>query len=144
MKNLFAYDFVNNTIVASKSTLKKAGKVGTPEYKALMKMIKAQPTFSVVEKDIVINENKRTYKGLTNDVMKAYLENQPNKDDLLEEFEALRATGKYALTKQWFLDKYPKFKMTEGKKTYAKAKIRKATASVKKAKVMPLAPAACQ
>lgn len=25
MKNLFAYDFTNNTIVASKTTLKKAG-----------------------------------------------------------------------------------------------------------------------
>ena len=39
MKNLFAYDFTTNTIVASKATLKKAGNPTTPEYKALMKMI---------------------------------------------------------------------------------------------------------
>ena len=31
MKNLFAYDFTNNTIVASKATLKKAGNPTTPE-----------------------------------------------------------------------------------------------------------------
>ena len=43
MKNLFAYDFTNNTIVASKTTLKKAGNPTTPEYKALMKMIALFP-----------------------------------------------------------------------------------------------------
>ena len=48
MKNLFAYDFTTNTIVASKATLKKAGNPTTPEYKALMKMIAEQPTFKVV------------------------------------------------------------------------------------------------
>ena len=48
MKNLFAYDFTTNTIIASKATLKKAGNPATPEYKALMKMIAAQPTFKVV------------------------------------------------------------------------------------------------
>ena len=57
MKNLFAYDFTNNTIVASKTTLKKAGNPTTPEYKALMKMIAGQPTFRVVEK--VIKDNGR-------------------------------------------------------------------------------------
>ena len=59
MKNLFAYDFTNNTIVASKTTLKKAGNPTTPEYKALMKMIAGQPTFRVVEK--VIKDNGRIY-----------------------------------------------------------------------------------
>ena len=70
MKNLFAYDFVNNTIVASKTTLKKAGKPGTPEYKELMKMIAKQPTFRVVEKEINVNKRKNVYAGLTIEVMK--------------------------------------------------------------------------
>lgn len=30
MKNLFAYDFTNRTIVATKATLKKASNSGTP------------------------------------------------------------------------------------------------------------------
>ncbi|MFR6027091.1 MAG: hypothetical protein ACLUMK_11310 [Christensenellales bacterium] len=35
MKNLLAYDFTTNTIVASKATLKKGRQPTTPEYKAL-------------------------------------------------------------------------------------------------------------
>ena len=35
MKNLFAIDFANNTIVASKTTLKKASIPNSAEYKAL-------------------------------------------------------------------------------------------------------------
>ena len=65
MKNLFAYDFTTNTIVASKATLKKAGNPTTPEYKALMKMIAEQPTCKVVEKTINTKSGKTTYKGLT-------------------------------------------------------------------------------
>ena len=52
MKNLFAYDFTNRTIVATKATLKKASNPTTDEYKTLIKMIEAQPTFRVVEKVI--------------------------------------------------------------------------------------------
>ena len=65
MKNLFAYDFVNNTIVASKTTLKKASNPTTPEYKALMKMIAGQPSFRVVEKVINNSKAKDTHHGLT-------------------------------------------------------------------------------
>ena len=94
MKNLFAFDFINNTIVASKTTLKKAGKPGSPEYKELMKMIAKQPTFRVVEKEITINKNKRDYHGLTIDVMKAHIEKQANKDILMAEFEEAMKFGK--------------------------------------------------
>ena len=74
MKNLFAYDFTNNTIVASKATLKKAGNPTTPEYKALMKMIAEQPTFKVVEKTINTKSGKTTYKGLTIEMMESYID----------------------------------------------------------------------
>ena len=73
MKNLFAYDFTTNTIVASKATLKKAGNPTTPEYKALMKMIAEQPTFKVVEKTINTKSGKTTYKGLTIEMMESYI-----------------------------------------------------------------------
>ena len=65
MKNLFAYDFTNHTIVATKATLKKASNPTTDEYKTLIKMIEGQPTFRVVEKTIKNSGNKKTYKGLT-------------------------------------------------------------------------------
>ena len=72
MKNLFAYDFTNRTIVATKATLKKASNPTTDEYKVLIKMIEGQPTFRVVEKTIKNSGNKKTYKGLTLKMMMDY------------------------------------------------------------------------
>ena len=72
MKNLFAYDFTNRTIVATKATLKKASNPTTDEYTALIKMIEGQPTFRVVEKTIKNSGNKKTYKGLTLKMMMDY------------------------------------------------------------------------
>ena len=73
MKNLFAYDFTNRTIVATKATLKKASNPTTDEYTALIKMIEGQPTFRVVEKTIKNSGNKKTYKGLTLKMMMDYM-----------------------------------------------------------------------
>ena len=89
MKNLFAYDFTTNTIIASKATLKKAGNPTTPEYKALMKMIAEQPTFKVVEKTINTKSGKTTYKGLTIEMMESYINAQENAVALCGEFESI-------------------------------------------------------
>lgn len=133
MKNLYTYDFANNTIVASKTTLKKAGNPTTPEYKALMKMIAGQPSFRVVEKTINTSKKKQTYPGLTIEVMKTHIEAQANNEALMAEFNAVQAMGKskYPLAKKWFLEQFPGFKMTEGKKAVSNAKIAKAKANAK-------------
>ncbi|OUN79934.1 hypothetical protein B5E56_02720 [Flavonifractor sp. An112] len=65
MKNLFTVDFANNTIIASKTTLKKAGVPNSVEYKALMNLMKQNPTFQIAEKEIKKAESKKTYGGLT-------------------------------------------------------------------------------
>ena len=133
MKNLFAYDFTNNTIVASKATLKKAGNPTTPEYKA------PQPTFKVVEKTINTKSGKTTYKGLTIEMMKSYIDAQENPVALCEEFESIRQFAKnnkqreYPLLKQWFVEKFKEqYKMTDAKKIHAKRVIAKATSKVVK------------
>lgn len=133
MKNLFAYDFTNNTIVASKTTLKKAGNPTTPEYKALMKMIAGQPTFRVVEKVIKDNGRKKTYNGLTLEMMKTHIEKQENSEFLMAEFNEAQKQGKskYPLAKKWFLEQFPNFKITEGKKAIGDAKIAKVKANAK-------------
>lgn len=133
MKNLFAYDFVNNTIVASKTTLKKAGKPGTSEYKELVKMIAKQPTFRVVEKEITTNDSKKTYHGLTLEVMRTHIQKQENSIALMAEFDEVLKIGKskYPLAKKWFLEQFPNFKMTEAKKAVSNAKIAKAKANAK-------------
>lgn len=133
MKNLFAYDFTNNTIVASKTTLKKAGNPTTPEYKALMKMIAGQPTFRVVEKVIKNNGRKKTYNGLTLEMMKTHIEKQENSEFLMAEFNEAQKQGKskYPLAKKWFLEQFPNFKITEGKKAIGDAKIAKVKTNAK-------------
>lgn len=143
MKNLFAYDFTNNTIVASKTTLKKAGNPTTPEYKALMKMIAGQPTFRVVEKVIKDNGRKNTHNGLTLEVMKTHIEKQENKDILMAEFEEAIKMGKskYPLAKKWFLNQFPNFKISEGKKAVGDAKIAKVKANAKAKIVLVKTPA---
>lgn len=139
MKNLFAYDFTTNTIVASKATLKKAGNPTTPEYKALMKMIAEQPTFKVVEKTINTKSGKTTYKGLTIEMMESYINEQKNAVALCAEFESIRQFAKdskrreYPLLKQWFVEKFKEqYKMTDAKKIQAKHVMAKATSKVVK------------
>ena len=101
MKNLFAYDFTTNTIVASKATLKKAGNPTTPEYKALMKMIAEQPTFKVVEKAINTKSGKTTYKGLTIEMMESYINAQENPVALCAEFESIRRFAKNSKRREY-------------------------------------------
>ena len=131
MKNLFAYDFVKNTIIASKTTLKKASVPNSPEYKALMKMIDKQPTFRVVEKEISTNKSKKTYHGLTIEVMRTHILAQENSELLMAEFEESMKEGKskYPMAKKWFVAQFPNFKITEGKKAVSDAKIAKIKAN---------------
>ena len=125
MKNLFAYDFTNHTIVATKATLKKASNPTTDEYKTLIKMIEAQPTFRVVEKVIKNSGNKKTYSGLTLAMMAENIMSQQNSDKLMAEFNEAQSMGKskYPLAKKWFLNEFPDFTMKNGKKAASKAKI---------------------
>ena len=134
MKNLFTYDFTNNTIVASKTTLKKASNPTTPEYKALMKMIAGQPTFRVAEKVINNSKKKNTHHGLTIEVMEAHIQKQENSVALMAEFNEAQMFGKskYPLAKKWFVKQFPNFKITEGKKAVSDAKIAKIKANANK------------
>lgn len=121
--NFFRYDFVNNTIIGSKTAIKRASNPASAEYKELIMMKKAQPNFAVAEKDIKKNTVKRTYRGLTIEVMKAHIEAQKDAEAKMAEFEKVRVMG-YPLTKKWFLDNYKKsFTMKVIKKTAANAKV---------------------
>ena len=73
MKNLFAVNFAENTITASKTTLKKASVPNSPEYKALMKLMKQNPTFTIEEKKIKEATGKKTYEGLNKAFIEKYI-----------------------------------------------------------------------
>ena len=115
MKNLFAYDFTNNTIVASKTTLKKASIPNSPEYKALMKLMKQNPTFTVAEKEIKKATGKKTYEGLNKAFIERYISIQTNSTDLKGQYEQAAKMGKFPLVRKWFLDAFENFDMAAAK-----------------------------
>lgn len=118
MNAIFTYNFVNKTIVGSKSAINRANKGINPEYRELTAMLAEHPNFSVVEKNIKKNDDKKTYSGLTIETMKAYIKTLDNSRSKLIEFEAIQKVAKakgamYPLTKKWFLNTYPEFKNSE-------------------------------
>ena len=123
MKNLFTVDFANNTIIASKTTLKKAGVPNSAEYKVLMNLMKQNPTFQIAEKEIKKAESKKTYGGLTKEFIKEYIYIQSSAADLTKQFEKASEMGKFPLVRKWFLNTFENFDMDEAKEEIAMNKI---------------------
>ncbi len=123
MKTLFAVNFAENTIVATKTTLKKASVPNSAEYKALMKLMKQNPTFAIVEKEIKKATGKETYAGLTKDFIKEYITIQSNSADLTEQFKKAFEMGKFPLVRKWFLNTFKNFNMEKAKEEIANSKI---------------------
>ena len=128
MKNLFAIDLAENTIIASKTTLKKASVPNSAEYKALMKLMKQNPTFAIVEKEIKKAEGKNTYEGLNKAFIEKYISIQTNAADLKAQYEQAAKTGKFPLVRKWFLDTFKNFNMEEAKAQIVAAQIAKINA----------------
>ena len=138
MNAIFTYDFVNKTIVGTKSAINRANKGMSPEYDMLCKMLADHPDFTVAEKLIKHKEDKKKYKGLTLRRMKEYIETQPNSKERLIEFAAIQkiaaAKGaKYPLTKKWFLATFPEFKENEVSEAEISAKAAVETGALAKA-----------
>ena len=123
MKTLFAVNFAENTIVATKTTLKKASVPNSAEYKALMKLMKQNATFAIVEKEIKKATGKETYAGLTKDFIKEYITIQSNSADLTEQFKKAFEMGKFPLVRKWFLNTFKNFNMEKAKEEIANSKI---------------------
>ena len=128
MKNLFAVNFADNTIIASKTALKKASVPNSVEYKDLMKLKKQHPTFEVVAKEIKKHEGKKTHKGLTDKLILAYISIQPNADDLKKQHDEAKELGQFPLVRRWFLNTFKDFDMATAKEELDEAELKKITA----------------
>jgi len=138
MKNLFAVNFADNTIIASKTTLKKASVPNSPEYKELMKLMKKHPTLTIAEKDIKKAEGKKTYEGLNKAFIEKYLSIQTNADTLNEQYAKASEMGKFPLVRKWFLNTFKNFDMETAKKEIEQAIFAEiAAATTKKVVAMP-------
>ena len=112
----FTLNHLDNTIEGTKTALKKAGVLDTPEFKELCELMNRFPKYKVSVKSPKKNEEKKTYNGLTIKAMENYIiETQPDREAALKKFEAVKRVAKakgaaYPLTKKWFLDAYPDYK----------------------------------
>ena len=141
MKNLFAVNFAENTIIASKTTLKKASIPNSPEYKALMKLMKQNPTFTVETKVIKEATGKKTYEGLNKAFIEKYISIQTNAADLKAQYEQAAKMGKFPLVRKWFLNTFENFDMDAAKEAIEKAifdEIAAASAAEKKTAVIAM------
>ena len=121
MKNLFAVNFAENTIIASKTTLKKASIPNSPEYKELMKLMKKHPTLTITEKEIKKAEGKKTYEGLNKAFIEKYISIQTDADALNEQYAKASEMGKFPLVRKWFLNTFKNFDMETAKKEIEQA-----------------------
>ena len=109
MKSLFTVCFEDNTIIATKTTLKKASVPNSPEYKTLMKLMKQNPTFAVVVKEIKKAEGKKDYKGVNNKFIKEYISIKENADELEKQYKKAYEMGKFVMVRKWFLNTFKNF-----------------------------------
>ena len=109
MKNINV-DIITKTITISK----KASDPRTAEYRELRTAVIENADFRIVFK----TSDKKTYNGLTFKRMKEYIETQSNSEAILAEFESVQKVAeakgsKYPLTKKWFLETFPNYKLSE-------------------------------
>lgn len=128
MNAIFTYNFVNKTIVGTKSAINRANKGMKPEYDTLCEMLAEHPDFTVAEKQINHKADKKKYNGLTLPRMEAYIKTQPNSKERLIEFAAIQKVAatkgaKYPLTKKWFLATFPEFKENNVSKAEISAEV---------------------
>ena len=114
MKTIFTLNFVNKSVVGTKSAIARANKCLEPEYSELCALLEKHPGFKVEAKRIDQKKDKKTYNGLTFQAMKDFIATQENSKMMLAKFEKVmevaEAKGaKYPLTKKWFLKNYPDF-----------------------------------
>lgn len=120
MKTNIIVSIENRTLTVSKTFYKRASIYGTNEYRQLRQATNENQGFKIEIK----STEKKTYKDLTFDRMADYIKTQPDCENRMREFEAVKkiaeAKGsKYPLTKKWFLVTYPEYKANEVSKNEA-------------------------
>ena len=116
MKNAnYAIDYITATITITKKFYKAASILNSPEYKELMQIRRDNPNFTIALREIQKKQGKKSYRNLTFDNMRTFIENYETDDDLradrLQQFDRVKElsksqAGPYAYVKAWFLEQY--------------------------------------
>ena len=117
MKNTLKINHTDRTIVMDRTFAKFASDTRSDEYTHLQKIRADYPTYTVVQRHIHRNVEKKTYAGLTYEYMKKYImkhgtkeESEANLAELEEKILIASCHGKafrYPVVKSWFLEQYP-------------------------------------
>ena len=115
MKN-YKIDFAANTMTITKDFAIAASDPTTPEFEILAKFKAAYPGMKIVHKTCRPSKSKkaRADKGLTYERMERYIRLHENSDELIENFEMVKALAaqqknSYLFTKNWFMQQFPDY-----------------------------------
>ena len=141
-KFAFTYNHITKKIVGTDINFQKAGIPGSALEKELLARMAGQPTYTF---EVIATEKKpakRSYEGLTMDLMEGYL--AIYEGELAEEMRAEFAKMKtekeekkmaFATIKSWFLDQFPRFNVNKAKLAIKAKKLENAKAAHKVIKV---------
>ena len=141
-KFAFTFDHVSKTIVGTDVNFQKAGIPGSKQEKELMARIEAHPNYSFKVIETEKKPAKKTYAGLTCDLMKEYISIQAEdkKADLMAQFENMVEEKKaYPTIKSWFLDEFKNFSVSKAKSQIKNHKLVSAKTKVRLIKAAPKA-----
>ena len=116
-KNTIKVVFLNNKINIDKTFMKKASDARSDEYALLERTMGNHPTYPVVVREIKKNPKKESYKGLTYEYMRKYIDtvelNEETRLAVHAEMDRMilisqchSQTHRYPVIRKWFLDKY--------------------------------------
>ena len=98
----FTFDHFNKKIVGTEQNFKKSGNSTTPQYASLMAAMELHPNYKLSA--IAPKVKKQTYKGLTTDLIREYIEIKGNEAQKAELAELIDNDEAHATIKSWFLD----------------------------------------
>ena len=134
-KFAFTFDHVNKKIVGTDINFQKSGIPGSKEEKELMARIEARPTYTFAVIETEKKPAKKTYAGLTMEVMEAYLAVYQGElaNEIRTEFAKMKVKHNkkemsYPTIKSWFLDLFPHFNVNKAKKAIQDHKLMEAKA----------------
>ena len=141
-KFAFTFDYVNQKIVGKDVDFQKAGIPGSDLEKELMARIEARPTYSFMVLETEKKPAKKTYAGLTRELMEEYIaiQAEDKKADLMAQFENMVEEKKaFPTMKSWFLDEFKDFSVSKAKTQIKNHKLVSAKAKVRLVKATPKA-----
>lgn len=125
-KNAYEINHLEAKITMTKKFYEAASRLNTPEYKELMAIRRDNPSYKMEVREIAKAKYKKTYRNLTCENMKLFIEKSMEStrplDERLAEYETVKALSKsqaspYAYIKAWFLttygEEYNKYNKTE-------------------------------